>query len=347
MPDTHCQWPSSSRPRTKGREARIDDLGEIMGITHFCGLGTSPGAVTAGLSYLKHERMDSPEYGKIVERVVIFTSAEIVNGNVKANPNIIYNDYMKEQATTKKRTSCKENSLDIVAEYLYKEIGDGEYFVCDLDVNNLAECFETVSKALLRFHRPGDVGKHIWANITGGSNVLNAAIMQTAYLSGLIPYLYYTFVANRADNKYLQPFSHDRSRFDFRDLYVFKTTLDERYQAVLHELKEFSSSNPGEWISSKTLLSRLKGKGDSRFIGLKPDAFVRDYLNIMLGIERKGSRAEGQKDANRLNNEGYRILSMLESPLFEVLTRQKDITHEKNEKLIADLKISELDRRIS
>ncbi len=316
-----------------------------MGITHFCGLGTSPGAVTAGLSYLKRERKDSPEYGKIVEKVVIFTSAGIINGNVKANSDIIYNDYMKERAIVKKWAG-RENSLDIIAEYLYTEIGDGDYFVCDLDVNNLGDCFDTIAKTLLKFHRPGDVGNHIWANITGGSNVLNAAIMQTAYLSGLIPYLYYTFVADRADNKYLQPFSNDKSRFDFRDLYVFKTSLDERYQAVLHELKEFNISNPGEWISSENLLSRLKGASDPKFDNLKTDAFVRDYLNIMLGVERKGNRAEGQKDANRLSKEGDRILSMLESPLFKALTRQNEITHEKNQKLIADLKIHELDNLI-
>ena len=225
-----------------------------MGVVHFVGLGKSPGAVTAGLSYLNHEFGRSFEEGSIVESVVVFTSPEIVNGTEPAYPGTSHNDYMQRSAR-KTWTRGWQNSLDIVSEYLHREMQLGQFYVCEVDINDFSSCFDAVAKATLRFHRPGDVGKHIWANITGGSNVLNAALMQTAYLSGFIPRLYYTFVADLRENgKYLQPFSSIESEFDYREIYVLKTTFDERYYYILEELEGLQEV----WINSKDLLSRLK-----------------------------------------------------------------------------------------
>jgi len=61
-------------------------------------------------------------------------------------------------------------------------------------------------------------------------------LIQSAYLSGLIPRLYYTFVGNlREDGKYLQPFSRNEREFDYREIYVLPTTFDERYRLLLEE----------------------------------------------------------------------------------------------------------------
>jgi hypothetical protein len=315
-----------------------------MGILHFAGLGKSPGAVTAGLSYLKHEIGDSVEMGAIVESVVIFTSSAIAIGDEPAYPDTTHNEYM--QTTSRKTwTRDRHNVLNIVAEYLHREMGNGPFYVCELDVNDFSACFETVAKATLKFHPPGAVGKHIWANITGGSNVLNAALMQTAYVSGFIARLYYTFVANvKEDGKYLQPFSHDERQFDYREFYVLKTTFDERYQDVLEELEQVQKETPEQWISSQDLLSRLKGKAKPGFAGLSLEAFQRDYLNTMLGVQRKGSRVKGQQDANCLSEDGCRILSLLRSPLFRALTRRDEFTSDEIAALTADLNIRQLER---
>lgn len=315
-----------------------------MGVIHFSGLGKSPGAVTAGLSYLMHEREASFEDGNIVEGAVIFTSSAIINGSEPAYPGTTHNKYMERRATSKNTTQKMQNSLNLLAEYLYNERENGKFYVCDLDINDFNACFEAIAKALLKFHHPGKTGKHIWGNITGGSNVLNAALMQTAYLSGLIPRLYYTFVANiRDDGKYLQPFTREVDEFDFRDIYVIKTTFDERYQVILQKLSDIDEIDKQRWISSRDLLSQLK-QSDLRFKNIHHKTFIRNYLNTMLGIERKGNREDGQEDLNRLSNEGYRILSMLRSPLFKALILQNDITHEEIERLTADLKVRELDK---
>jgi len=239
-----------------------------------------------------------------------------------------------------------QNSLDIVAEYLHREI-ERQFYVCELDVNDFSACFEAVAKAVLKFHRPGAVGKHIWANITGGSNVLNAALMQTAYVSGFIARLYYTFVADvKRDGKYLQPFSHDERQFDYRELYVLKTIFDERYQDVLEELEQVQKETPEQWISSQDLLSRLKGKAKPGFADLSLGAFQRDYLNTMLGVQRQGSRVKGQQDANCLSEDGCRILSLLRSPLFRALTRHDEFTSDEIAALTADLNIRRLERNV-
>jgi len=319
----------------------------MMGVMHFAGLGKSPGAVTAGLSYLKHEVGNSIEIGAIAESVIIFTSPAIATGAEPAYPGIAHNEYM-QRVVRKTWVKGMQNSLDIVAEYLHREIGSGPFYVCELDVNDFSVCFETVAKAVLKFHRPGTVGKHIWANITGGSNVLNAALMQTAYISGLIPRLYYTFVADvKEDGKYLQPFSRDESQFDYQEIYVLKTTFDGRYQDILEELERIEVETPGRWISSQELLSRLKGEAKPGFVDLSLGAFRRDYLNIVPGVERKGNRVEGQEDANRLSEEGWRILTLLRSPLFKALARRDEIAPDEIAALTADLEIHKLERRAS
>jgi hypothetical protein len=311
-----------------------------MGIMHFAGLGKSPGAVTAGLSYLKYEIGDSVEIGSVVEGVVIFTSPEIAKGTEQAYPGTVHNEYM-QRAVRKRWPEKMQNSLDIVAEYLHREVSGGQFYVCELDVNDFSTCFEVVAKATLKFHPPGAVGKHIWANITGGSNVLNAALMQTAYIGGFIPQLYYTFVANvKEDGKYLQPFSHDETQFDYRKIDVLKTTFDERYQGILEELEQVDG-----WISSRDLLSRLRGKAKPDFADLSLDAFRRDYLNTMPGVERKGNRIEGQEDANCLSDDGRRTLTLLRSPLFRALARQSEFALDEIAALTADLKIRRLERR--
>lgn len=316
-----------------------------MGVLHFAGLGKSPGAVTAGLSYLKHEIGDSVEMGAIVEGVVIFTSPEIANGAEQAYPGTAHNEYM-QRAVRKAWPQGMQNSLDIVAEYLHREVNGGQFYVCELDVNDFSACFEAVAKAMLKLHPPGAVGKHIWANITGGSNVLNAALMQTAYVSGFIPRLYYTFVANvKQDGKYLQPFSRDEGQFDYREIYVLKTTFDQRYQDVLEELEQVQKETPEQWIGSGDLLGRLKGKGKLGFADLSPSAFRRDYLNTMLGVQRKGSRVGGQEDENCLSEEGRQILTLLRSPLFRALARQDEVSSEEIKALTADLKIRRLERK--
>ena len=301
-----------------------------MGIIHFTGLGKSPGAVTAGLSYLKNE-FDSSEYGKIVEGVVIFTSQEIVNGSEEAYRSVD-NEYMTRNVR-KTWTMGLKNSLEIVKSFLHREFDNGNFYVCTVDTNDFEECFETIAKALLKFHPRGKVGKHIWINLTGGTNVLNAALLQVAYLSGLIPVMYYTFVANmREDGKYLNPFSRNENEFYFRKIDLFKTTFDEKFLYILEKLKD-----AGGWMNSKEILNRLKGEHPNLFGEFDLQTFRRDYLNVMDGwcIERKE-----KEDLNRLSRNGENLLKRIRSQLISVLIGREYLDNIKE--LIQNLKIEKI-----
>jgi hypothetical protein len=300
-----------------------------MGVVHFAGLGRSPGAVTSGLYYLKENegRYRDEFKGKIVESVVIFTSPEIYDGNVHAS-DVVNNKYMTRACESK---IDEENSLKIVKEFLYKEFKDTKAYVCKVNTNDFSMCFEAVAKLLLKFHPPGKVGKHIWANITGGTNVLNLTITQVAHLSGFIPILYYTFVADlRNDGKYLKPFSQNESEFDFRRFYVLKMKFDERSLYIYDELDGYKG-----WIKDSELLNRLKGKRPELFQDMDLETFRRDFLNVIHGIGC-------QDNSNRLTEAGKELLNILRSPLVEVLTRLKEPTQSKIEELYKDLNLEEI-----
>ena len=309
-----------------------------MGVVHFAGLGKSAGAVTSGLSYLKHEVAPSFEDGEIVEAVVIFTSGEIASGE-EASFLAEHNEYM-QRVVRKTWPRGKQNAVDVVTQFLQKEFGGVEIYLVEIDVNDFSKCFEAVAKVILRFHAPGKVGKHIWANLTGSTNVLNTALVQSAYLSGLVPKLYYTFVANlREDGKYLQPFSRAESEFDYREIHVLPTTFDERYRHLLEELEQLPS---GEWMTKEELLSRLKRRSPLLFGDLQTNDFTRNYLNVWPGIRRKGSRAAGQENAVRLSNEGLSLLSLLKLPWFVALLERSVLTDEQRKHITDGLNIQKL-----
>ena len=311
-----------------------------MGIVHFAGLGLSPGAVTAGLSYLKHEyaRKYKDIYGEIIEEVVLFTSTEVASGEVKMKPgNAEHNDYMSVNVRSTWARE-KPNIVEVVTEFIKREIGDVEIYCCTVDVNDFSACFEAVAKATLFFHPPGDVGKHIWANITGGTNPLNAALFQVAYLSGFITRLYYTFISNIAQyGKYLQPFSSDPNLFDFREIYVLKTVFDDRYQHILEELKAEDSSR---WLTSRDLLGRLKSKGVQDFLKMDDKTFLLDFLHVMQG---RGIQRKGKEDAIRLDPDvGPAILAILRSDYVQALLGRTTPSKEQIEGWTKDLNLKKL-----
>lgn len=300
-----------------------------MGITHFTGLGKSPGAVTSGLSYIKHEYGEYTEYGKMIERVIIFTSKDIVNGTEKAS-QAVYNEYMARNG----REVSSVNSLEIVKDFLRQEFEDVDIHVYFVNINDFEDCFKIIAQALLKFHPRGKTGKHIWVNLTGGTNILNAALMQVVYLSGLIPVMYYTFIADwQRDSKCLNPFSKNETEFYFRKLDVFKTSFDVRFRCILEELYRLS-----EFTSDKELLNRLKGYRPDLFMEMDIKIFRRDYLNIMDGwcLERK-------RDSIRVNENGKNLLNRIRSPLFSALVGKEwsrdveSLTTELNQREIDEL----------
>lgn len=277
-----------------------------MGIVHLAGIGRSPGAVTAALAYLKREKPIPDE--DIVEEIILFTSQEIRNGEVKAD-EYIWNQYGTTHGQKGRR---RENVLGVVSEFLREGMLPpwGKMYVWIVDTNDFESCFEAVAKVIIAKGDPEGTGKHLWANLTGGTNVLNAAIIESAIFSGLIARLYYTFISKECE-RYLQPSAKNRpDLFYFRWIPLYKVKFDDTYYEILRLYQE-----KGDWCEEKELLSRLKGKGWS----LDLHQLKTQYLNRMDGreLERDGSR-------NRLSELGQQMLKLLDKPLYKALLRREE-----------------------
>jgi len=296
-----------------------------MGIVHFAGLGRSPGAVTAGLSYILHERRElEGTLGDLVEAVVVFTSPEVREGKERVRTSVL-NRYMTK---TKVREWQDTHITDVIVEFFKREVGKGALYCYQVDVNDFSACFETIARATLYFGRPSRVGKNIWVNITGGTNVMNAATMQTSFLSGLIAKMYYTFIRDQGNRLYLQPFSRDTNEFRWAEIFMPKTTFDHAYYQVLRTV-----AAQGDWIKDEELLSRLKRHHPADFGEVTVQNFRREFLNRLDGRGLERWEEGGQKGTRvRLAPEGTQLLEVLDRPLFRLLTRrggmrEKEISH--------------------
>jgi hypothetical protein len=311
-----------------------------MGIVHFAGLGASVGAVTSGLSYLAHKYGErTVQFGRTIEAVVLFTSPEVKTGLKQALP-AEHNEYLCENVK-KTWPRGKTNAVEIVCEFLRRELGNTEVYVYPVDTNDFSACFETVVKATLKFHPPGTEGKHLWANITGGTNPLNAALFQTAYLSGFIVRLYYTFISSTQRYcAYLQPLSRDRAHFHFTELYVLKTVFDERYRQILEVLEEMHRTEPNRWVTGEEVLGRLRSGNFPAFQPIEPHSFIRNFLHVMQG---RGIERRGRDDAVRLDGTvGPKILSVLRADHVQALLQEQVRAREHVEELSRDLVIEKV-----
>lgn len=299
-----------------------------MGIVHFAPVGTSPGAVTSALDYLKqHEAEVKRDYGGgICEDVVLFCSWEVERGECPSS-DFVWNDYGRLHAKKGwQRPAAPPNVIAVIWDFLVAEglLQDkGRLYAWPVDVNKYQSCFEAVAKATLAMARGADTGKWIWANLTGGTNVLNAALMQVASLSGLIGRVYYTFVAHGGD-RFLRPFSNDPAQYDFCWIPLIKTTFDLGYYRLLELLED------GRWSSGKELLDRLKGDDDpavqGMFAGMDLGHFKNAYLNRMAGDvleEQRGETGEGDRPV-RIGQRGREVLEYIHrDKLVKALVRRE------------------------
>lgn len=288
-----------------------------MGVVHFMSVGTSPGAVTSALSYLNHNKhnkrdlkshYDPDKNGDIIESLVIFCSHEVYRGDRRSD-EYIWNQYASRHPKRGWNTpSSWPNVIEIIRDFIEKEellSEKGLLYVVPMDVNNYEMCFEAIAKATLALARPDSTGKWLWANLTGGTNVLNAALMQVAALSGLIGPMYYTFIAQDADRQYLCPPSSNKDQYRLVWLPLIKTTFDEGYYRVLDILED------DNWYSAGEILSRLKDKG--LFQNMQESFFVQQYLNRMVGdvLEEKGKGKRTSNRQDRISDRGHKVLEAL------------------------------------
>jgi hypothetical protein len=294
-----------------------------MGVVHLAPLGINPGAVTSALAYLDchQEQFADRHKGSIVESVVLFASHEVVDGEATVD-ECVFNEYGELRGRHTWRRRDRPNVVDIVRRFIEAEIAPvmpagGKIYLWSVDPNDFEACFDALADAVLALGRPDATGKHLWANLTGGTNVLNAALFEVASLSGLVAYTYYMFVPEEGDRKYLQPPTGDPARFNCKWVPLTKKAFDEHYYQVLCVLEAL-----GDWCQDTDLLGFLKGDEASGeyFRRVTLEGLRRQFLNRRDGQELERDDPEGH--LVRLSEEGQRVLRRIRSPRFQALVQR-------------------------
>jgi hypothetical protein len=303
-----------------------------MGIIHLAPVGRSPGAVTAPLAYLKYlydEQTKRGEHlpdsvlprrlGYPVEAIVLFVSEEIRRGSRDATAyETKYNQYGSRKVE-KEFKGDNHKVVDIIAEFAQRELSDGKLALyCRVvdDINDFNPCFCSIAETTLALGRPDDLGKTLWANLTGGTNVLNAALLEVTFLSGLISSLYYIFV-DEHDRCYLQPLSTDYRRYlkdHWRSVPIVKTAFDECYRRLLLVLAESQQ----EYWNVSELFAHMRDNFGDLFGSMTLDLFQKQWLRKMsyeVELDVEGGRV-------RLTEAGYEVVARIETPLFRALVRR-------------------------
>jgi hypothetical protein len=92
-----------------------------VGIVHFAPVGTSPGAVTSALSYLKHNPGEFKIRGHLMEGVVVFSSPEVREGRGEyVVEECVNNQYGSTNGPTWKTLSV----LRVISKFVENEMAD-------------------------------------------------------------------------------------------------------------------------------------------------------------------------------------------------------------------------------
>jgi hypothetical protein len=214
-----------------------------------------------------------------------------------------------------------EKVIDVVLGFISREIASGAskptVYWCEAFANDYDKSFRSAAEALvLKLSPPESTGKHLWINLTGGTNVMNAALLQAAFLSGLTARAYYTFVLPQMTD-YLQPAGE--RHFSYHEVPLIKTVFDESYYDVFEVLKTLE-----DWVSSEDLLCLLKNQRPEYFEAVDLNRLKKEFLNKMdgHGLEREVLPDGNKGDKVRISNEGKELLRKIHDPVFCALTQR-------------------------
>jgi len=250
-----------------------------MGVYHLMGLGRSPGAVTGPLSYLafRYARWDQSdqeffalsgeashrETGRKVgdvQAIIIFTTKEILSGE---RPCFEYIENMegKAEGCHKKGGENVTTVLRTVLKKTWSKISGnrkkGTIWWCTVDRRDIMDVYKKVVSVVQVLASQGGQGKEMWANLTGGNNVINLALELAATLSGNISRLYYVQAQDEKAEKCLYYTSEDGY---WIDIPVMPVKFDEVHQHILQLLEEKGSMSLEE-LHSRSRQSELSVLG--------------------------------------------------------------------------------------
>ncbi|WP_299643270.1 hypothetical protein [uncultured Chloroflexus sp.] len=241
-----------------------------MGVYHLMGLGRSPGTVIGPLTYLAHrytrwnaddqrffarsgearQRQAGEKVGD-VQAIVLFTTREVLDGKVLAF------DYVDNPpGRIAKGPEVKGGPMKEVLHALLRREWpaisggrrEGTLFWCEVDRRDIRSTYERVVRVVAALAGVGGQGKEMWANLTGGNNVINAALELAAMLSGNVARLYYVQAENQDAEKCVRYTAEDGY---WVDLPVMPLAISRVTRAILDLL------DPPKPISAKELYGRL------------------------------------------------------------------------------------------
>lgn len=251
-----------------------------MGVYHFMGLGRSIGAVTAPISYLaaRFERDDKSDRtffsgsGEVdqppdqkrgdIQALVFFTTPEVRAEIRVAQPFVLnqpgrtggqkITDWTVPQALNELLRDplrvLTQMSRDPVQP---KQRPSIEVYWCDVERNRPTLTFERVARTLAAAKAVGGLGKEVWINYTGGSNIINSALQLSVSLLGVSARLYY-ILTDYVDHVYhtVPPsqLGHEDDTF-WVDLPIVYLAFDQHHRRILQVLAELR----GETLSLEEL----------------------------------------------------------------------------------------------
>lgn len=250
-----------------------------MGIYHLMGLGRSPGAVTGPLSYLAHcyQRWNDDDRdffgrsGEVAQRerdekvgdvqaLVLFSTREVLTAWDTTNEReFLSYDYVENppgrvtEAPKWTGGPMKEVLGDLLQK-LWPDISGGrpagDIFWCEVNRRDIDTTYARVVRVVTALAGVGGQGKEMWVNLTGGNNVMNAALQLAATLSGQVARAYYVQAEDRAAEQCIRFTAEDSY---WVDLPVMPLALSRLSHAILELVQEHP-------CDAETLYSKVKSR---------------------------------------------------------------------------------------
>jgi len=299
----------------------------MMGVWHFMSLGESPGAITSALAYIKRrlEQDDKAFFGsdsgrhkvKKVSGIVIFTTPEVRHRKLLArDKKYVDNPYGSDKGQEYSLGDTTGNliTFEVVRRFIANEFRAmlqeerGKVYWLKASYHDLDFNLRQLVRALCVLSPPGETGREIWINLTGGSNVMNLATLLITVMSGITGRAYYNYTR---DIRLLRP---ARETDFWYDIPVLKLNFDRDYETILQILFE-----QGDWMQSDALFNQVKQRR-WQFRATR-ETFAPDYLNKLDGwlIEREGDR-------NRLlRPAGEQFLDLVKDDLIRALVYKEPL----------------------
>jgi hypothetical protein len=304
-----------------------------VGVYHFMGLGRSPGAVTAAISYLadRYARYDptdraffarSGESRQTSKRgdaqaIVLFSTPEVLEGRPEG-----LSERYKENAPGSAGGTLRIGN-EALPKLLKKKLATDlkhlaggrqqvSLFWCEVDLEDIHLTFERVARVMYAAKPPGEVGKEIWVNLTGGANTLNLSLQLAASLLGHPARLYYLLSKDRECLRHTTPgkdLGTERDHF-WVDVPVIYLRMDPAIRKMLELLE--AEAGP---IEEQELLSRLKADSAhwTGFQSADLQAFRRAFLQPLSGtvLERIDSQRVAVGKEWAVLKDYYQVVSEL------------------------------------